>query len=443
MSDAPQLQRRLGLPSAIAISTGGVIGSGIFLKPLLVAQSLPSEWWILGLWAGLGAVCLCGAFAYAELGAMFPQAGGQYAFLREAWGPLPAFLFGWVFFWIITPGSISALAVAFAQALLQWCGVARSSGAVLAVGALMIAGLAAVNLASVAAGAVLQNVATAAKVGALLLLVGAGLLAAGGAPGGSAPPPAAPDFTGAFLGVLWAYEGWYELPFNAAELRAPERDLPRGLIGGMAAVVAVYVAVNATYLHLVPFAQLPALPAGDPQSLPVAAFERAFGNGAGAWLMPLIAVSVLGSANPGLLSSPRAFYAMAQDGLMPAALLRVHPRRGSPTAAILVQAVAAVVELVLLQTFVDLTAFVLFASFLFYGLTVAGVFVLRAREPGRLRPYRCFCYPVAPALFVAVALLFEVALLAEPQRRSDALWGLAILLTGAPAYLWLARRRPR
>jgi APA family basic amino acid/polyamine antiporter len=445
--DAGGLQRRLGLPSAVAITVGGVIGSGIFLTPLGVAQALPSALAVHAMWLGLGFVCLCGAFAYAELGAMFPEAGGQYAFLRAAWGPLPAFLFGWVFFWIITPGSIAGLAVAFATAVLEWCRAPAGEGAVIAVGALMIAGLAAVNLWSVAAGAVVQNVATAAKVLALLLLVGAGAFATGGNAAGAAAAPV-PGFgldtlATAFVGVFWTYEGWYELTFSAAELRRPERDLPRGLILGLCAIVLVCAAVNATYLHLVPLAEQRTLPADPGQALPAAAFERAFGSGAASWLLLLIALSVFGSANPGLLSSTRAFYAMAQDGLLPRALVRVHPRRGTPTVAIAVQALVAIVEVVALPRFGDLAAFVVFASFLFYALTVAGVYRLRALQPALPRPYRCTGYPWTPALFVGTALLFVVALLSAPQRRREALWGLAILLTGAPAYLWLVRRRPR
>lgn len=444
-SDAGGLQRRLGLPSAIAITTGGVIGSGIFLTPLGVAQSLPSEPWIHVLWLALGVICLCGAFAYAELAAMFPEAGGQYAFLREAWGRLPAFLWGWVFFWIITPGSIAALAVACARAVAQLIHLQPSAdGTVLAIACAMIAVLAAVNVRGVAAGALLQNVATIAKVGALALLVVAAFAAPAQSSVSAASPSEPLTFASvltAFVWVFWAYEGWYELPFNAAELKRPERDLPRGLILGLATVVVVYVAVQAAYLRLVPLSEQLQLPSSDAQALPARAFVVAFGPGADAWLLALLALSVFGSANPGLLSSPRAFYAMAQDGLLPRALVAVHPKSGTPVVAIVVQAITAGLQVVVLQSFRDLTEFVVFASFLGYALTVAGVLRLRRTRPLAVRPYRCAGYPVTPLLFMATALAFVAGLLADPAQRANACYGLCILATGLPAYWWITRCR--
>ena len=225
-----QLQRRLGLTSAVSITVGAVIGSGIFLKPLSVSQSLPSEGWIYLLWVGLGLVCLFGAFAYAELGAMFPEAGGQYAFLREGWGRFPAFLYGWTFFWVINAGTIAALAIAFADYFLPLFGVDTGAESMrwikLSVAGAMILLLALVNHFGVALGALLQNVATFAKVGALLLLVVGGTMVITGSTGAAPPPPAAGAATTltvnglvtAFLGIFWAYEGWYQLPFNAAEI---------------------------------------------------------------------------------------------------------------------------------------------------------------------------------------------------------------------------------
>jgi APA family basic amino acid/polyamine antiporter len=450
-----QLQRRLGLTSAVSITVGAVIGSGIFLKPLSVAQSLPNEGWIYLLWVGLGLVCLFGAFAYAELGAMFPEAGGQYAFLREGWGRFVAFLYGWVFFWVINSGTVAALAVAFAEFLLPVFGIDGTAQQqqplwVTGAAALMVVALALVNHFGVLLGAVLQNVSTFAKVGALGLIVVGGAMAVGGDPTASHAPAAGvatsltvPGLIAAFIGIFWAYEGWYQLPFNAAELKRPERHLPLGLILGMLLLIVVYTAANAIYLHVVPFDEMRALPKDQNQQVPYLVVARIFSPQVANYLTLLVAISVMGAANPNFLSSPRAFYAMAQDGLVPAALHRVSARWGTPVVAIWVQAVWAVLLVLFLRSFKDITAFVVFAGFLFYALTVAGVYRLRRLRPTAPRPYRCTGYPVTPALFVLVSVLFVVALLWDPSERENALYGLLILATGVPYYAWWSRRRSR
>ncbi|MBL8750832.1 MAG: amino acid permease [Planctomycetes bacterium] len=445
-----QLQRRLGLTSAISITVGAVIGSGIFLTPLKAAQNVPSEGWLYLLWIGLGVVCLFGAFAYAELGTLFPEAGGQYSFLREAWGGGTAFLYGWVFFWVINSGTVAALAVAFADALLPVLGVERTQFAAAGTASAMIVLLALVNHFGVLLGAVLQNVATFAKVGALALLVVGGVWLALGSgvettvtPTKAAPGLSMNGMVAAFIAIFWAYEGWYQLPFNAAELKRPARDLPLGLILGMVLLIAVYAAVNAIYLYAVPFGEMQTFAPDDKQRVPVEAIARIFSPEISHYLTVLIAISVMGAANPNFLSSPRAFYAMAQDGLVPAALHKVSPRWGTPAVSIWTQAAWAVVLVVVLESFQDITAFVVFAGFLFYALTVAGVYRLRARRPDLPRPYRCTGYPVTPALFIAVSVGFVAALLLDPGERKNALIGLGILATGVPYYAWWTRRRGR
>jgi APA family basic amino acid/polyamine antiporter len=451
-----QLQRRLGLTSAVTITVGAVIGSGIFLKPLSIAQSLPSEGWIYLLWAGLGVVCLFGAFAYAELGAMFPEAGGQYAFLREGWGRGVAFLYGWVFFWVINSGTIAALAVAFAEFLLPVFGVDAAAQKehplwVSGASATMVVALALVNHFGVALGALLQNVATFAKIGALGLIVIGGMMAAVGSAEAVPPVPTQGVATSlttaglvtAFTGIFWAYEGWYQLPFNAAELKRPERHLPLGLIFGMLVLIVVYTSVNAIYLRVVPFEEMRALPQDANQQVPYLAVARIFSPRTAEYLTLLVAISVFGSANPNFLSSPRAFYAMARDGLVPEPLNRVSARWGTPVVSIWVQAMWAVLLVVILQTFKDITDFVVFAGFLFYAMTVAAVYRLRRARPDLARPYRCTGYPVTPALFIAVAIAFVVAMLRDDEKRINALYGLGILATGLPYYWWWnARQRP-
>lgn len=440
-----RLARRLGTTSAVMITVGSVIGSGIFLKPLAIAQALPDAGWIFACWAALGAVCLFGAFAYAELGAMLPEAGGAYAFLREGWGRLPAFLYGWCLLLVINTGTLAALSVAFAGTLATVVPIDPAVRPWVAVA--MIALLAAVNHFGVGWGAVLQNATTFSKLLALAAIVVAGAWFAtagtGAPPAEAAPAPPGPGlvagFVAAAVAIFWAYEGWYQLPFNAAELRDPGRDLPRGLIWGIAILIATYVAVNAIYLLVVPLGEMRVL--GADVEVPRAAVTRIFGAGAGDGLALLICLSVFGAANPNLLCAPRAFFAMAEDGLMPRALTRVHPRWRTPTASIWLQAAWAAVLVVYWQTFKDLTDYVVFASLIFYGLTVAAVYTLRRRRPDAPRPYRCFGYPWTPLVFLAVVAFVDVQSLLTEERRRHALVGLGILATGLPVYAVLRARR--
>lgn len=446
-----QFQRRLGLASAISITVGAVIGSGIFLKPLIVSQSLPSPTWIFALWALLGLVCLCGALAYAELGALFPQAGGQYVFLREAWGPQVAFLYGWVFFWAINSGTLAALATAFADYALplfasHMPNSASEATLTTATASAMILFLALVNHYGVKFGALLQNVSTLAKLGSLGLILAGGLWVEGSVadtmPWQSNNPPnvSTGGWLTAFIGIFWAYEGWYQLPFNAAELKHPKRMLPLGLIAGMAILILAYVGMNAIYLRMVPFDEMRGLPAGAGQQVPYLTVARIFSTPVADYLSLLVAISILGAANPNLLCSTRAFYAMGEDGLAPKSLQQIHPRHGTPSVAIWTQAAWAVVLVVYLQNFHDITAFVVFESFLFYGLTVAAVYRLRHTRPELPRPYLCGGYPYTPALFILASLGFATTLLLDDKGRHQALVGLAILVTGIPYYLWQQAR---
>jgi basic amino acid/polyamine antiporter, APA family len=455
--ESGQLQRRLGLTSAVSITVGAVIGSGIFLKPLIVAQALPSEMWIYIFWVGLGLVCLCGAFAYAELGAMLPQAGGQYAFLREGWGRFISFLYGWTFFWVINAGTVAALALAFAENLLPLFGVdmaaeSESPFLVLVVAVLMIIVLALVNHFGVVLGALIQNVSTVGKVGAILLIVVGGAFATLGVDvaGNPAASPEATEYgftmagiVAAFTGIFWAYEGWYQMPFNAAELKRPERNLPLGLIGGMLVLIVVYLFVNWTYMRAVPFEEMRQLSPDSPSTLVASmTVERIFSSEAAGYLTLLIAISIFGAANPNMLSSPRAFYAMAQDGMAPHALTQISKRWGTPVVSIWVQALVGILLVVTLRGFHDVTAFVVFAAFLFYALTVAAVYRLRKQRPDADRPYRCTGYPVTPALFILVAIGFIVGVLQDEAEVSNALIGLVIVAAGVPYYVWWQRRGP-
>lgn len=445
--EQPELRRTLGLTSAITVIVGGVIGSGIFMKPLDISRSLPNEIWIFGTWAALGLICLFGAFAYAELGAMLPEAGGQYAFLREGWGRFTAFLYGWCLFLVINTGTLAALAVAFAESLATAFGF--GSGADIPVAVAMILGLALVNHFGVKHGAAFQNVSTFAKLAALAAIVLSAFFrspaAASGAPVAAAGaaafelPSLVTGLVAASVAIFWAYEGWYQLPFNAAELKSPERDLPRGLVWGVLILIVTYIAANMAYLHVIPLDEMRGF--SSAVDVPRTAVERIFGSAAGVALALLIGLSVLGAANPSLLSTPRAFYAMAKDGLLAAPLARVHARWQTPTIAIWSQAIWAIALVVVLKNFKDITEYVIFAALIFYGLTVASVYVLRRRRPDAPRPYRCWGYPVTPAIFILVVLFVDVQTLMDPAMRMNALFGLGILAAGAVAYFVMPRRR--
>jgi APA family basic amino acid/polyamine antiporter len=436
-----ELERALGPISALAITVGGVIGSGIFLKPWEIARQLPNEQWVYSCWIALGLTCLFGTFAYAELGCMFPEAGGQYAFLREGWGRFVAFLYGWCFFWVINTGTVAALAVALADTLGRSFELGSNAHSAVSLGMILV--LAAVNHFGVRWGALLQNLSTFAKLAALAALVLVGVSIAG------RPAPAAPIATpevafsmsgliASCVAIFWAYEGWHMLSFSAAEVKNPERNLPRGFIYGMLLLIATYVAVNWAYASVVSLGEMRTLESQF--EVPRTAVERILGPAAAEALALMVALSIFGSANSSLLSAPRGFYAMAKDELMPRFLTRVHPVYRTPTAAIWVQALWSGILVVVLKEFRDITEYVIFAALIFYALAVGGVLRLRRTRPDAHRPYRCWGYPITPLLFIAVAFLVDVYALKDPVSRNNALLGLVFIAAGAPIY-WFARQQ--
>ncbi len=430
----PSLRRTLGPVSAIMITVGSVIGSGIFLKPLEISQALPTTGWMYAVWAGLGLVCLFGAFAYAELGAMIPEAGGQYAFLRASYGPFVSFLYGWVLLLVINSGTATALAYAFGDQIIAMTGMGAGTKPYIACAMILL--LAAVNHFGVSWGAWLQNTSTFAKLAALAAIVVGGLLF--GKTSSAPVAPVAPSkdlidgIVAASVAVFWAYEGWYQLPFSAGELKKPERDLPLGLLWGMVILVLTYVSVNAIYLHYVPPDEMRGL--AHDVDVPTLVLTRCFGPSAGWWLSALICLSVFGCANPNFLSTPRAIWAMSKEGALPKIFQAVHPKYQTPWFAIWSQAAWAIVLVLLFDTFKDVTVYVVFASLLFYALTVFSVYLQRARNPDRPRPFRCFGYPFTPAVFIIVALFVDVKTLFDPTEQRNALIGLAIIASGVPVY---------
>lgn len=435
------LRRELGRFDATMVVVGGIIGAGIFINPYLVAQRLPSGALVLGAWAAGGAIATAGAFAFAELAAVFPKAGGEYVYLREAWHPLVGFLFGWASLLMIQGGGLAAVAITFAQYAWRFSGRGLVNPLPLAIGALAV--LAGVNTIGVKPGSRLLNVLVVAKLLALGLLIGAGWAFGKGGPvtGGSAHGGEGRThllaFGAALVPILFSYGGWQNVNVVAEEIREPKRTLPFALVTGMAIVLLVYLLANIVYLQTLGREGLAATmtPAAD-------AVRRFAGPWADRLIAAAIAISAFGFLDLTLLAPTRITFAMARDGLFPVAFSQLHPRFQTPSLAILLQAAWAVV-LVLTGTFAQLVDSVVFGDWIFFGLTVAGLFVFRRRYPLAAREPGAFAtpgYPGVPALFVAAAaLVVASAVWADPGRS---LFGLVLLASGLPVYYVYTRRRP-
>jgi APA family basic amino acid/polyamine antiporter len=424
--------RSLGVADASLIVVGSIVGAGIFLLSASVAAMVRSPAAFLGVWLVGGFVALAGALSNGELGGLFPRSGGEYVYLREAYGPAVGFLSGWTSFWIMFPGSIASLASGLGATLAPLFG-ATGPGLPRAIGALAIAGLTALNALGVRPGKWTQNVLSLTKltVFAALLLLGA-FVASRGAGGlspffvpGDRPGPMA----SALVSTLFAYSGWNAATYVSGEMRDPTRGLGRALALGTGLCVALYLAVNAAYLRAMPLAQL------AKSSEPARAAALALGGpAAGAVLSPLIAICVLSSMQASVMVGPRIYQAMAKDGLFPAPVARSHATTGVPVLAIGLQ---GLVSLALLFTgsFDQLVGFTMFAIITFSTLAVLAVVVLRFRMPDAPRPFKVPGYPLVPALFVVASVWMIWSVLTFGSLVTQALAGLAIVATGIPAYL--------
>ncbi len=432
-------RRALGSFDATMLVVGGIIGAGIFINPYIVAERLPSAGPVLAAWIAGGAIALAGAFAFAELAALYPRAGGEYAYLREAYHPLVGFLFGWASLVMIQGGGIAAVAITFAQYTLRLTGASGASPTALAIGAIVVVAL--VNAAGVKPGSRLLNVLVVLKIAALAVLILGGLwMAPSLAPPAvvapaSRPPTTLLAFAAALVPILFSYGGWQNANTVAEEIRSPRKTLPRALVAGTVLVVIVYVAVNVVYLVTLTRDGLAATatPAAD-------AVARIFGSGADRWIAAAIAVSTFGFLDVSLLGPTRISYAMAQDGVFFQGFGRLHSRFATPHRAILLQALWSIV-LVLTGTYGDLIDSVVFADWIFFGLTVAAVLVLRRRIPLASRPKGTFATPGAPlvpVLFVAAAA-FVVAGAAWSNPARSAI-GIAMIAAGTPIYFACRRR---
>jgi APA family basic amino acid/polyamine antiporter len=449
-----KLVRGLSLTDSILLLAGGIIGSGIFLTAKDVALNTWQPWLFLFVWViGMG-MALLACFAFAELGAMFPSAGGQYVYMRESYGDAAGFLYGWMYFTVSATGTVAALAVGFATYLGQTFPALRAEqvvlslrfvdvtrGHLIALAAIALQTL--INIFGVKKGAVLQNVATWAKFAAVAVFVLGGLLLGRGSwDHFNHPLPAAPGsaslVTGigvALIAVFWAYDGWVYVTFVAGEVKDPQRNLPRALIWGLVLVGVVYIAINAVYVYALPMQEIAAQ-----EAVAQTAAVSMFSGRVAPWLSMMVALSCFGAMAPCLMSGARVYYAMAEDGVFFRSLARVHPRWHTPVISLVLQSIWSAV-LALSGKYDELFTYVMFMMVLSYVLTVAGLFVLRRKQPDTPRPYRCTGYPWVPAIYVALGSLWAInAAIAVPKAT---LKGVVIVAVGVPFYWYWKKQRKK
>lgn len=460
------LPRILGLFDAVTVVVGSIIGSGIFLSKVgNVAHELHAFGPIIGVWVGVGVVTLCGSLALAELAAMHPRAGGPYIYLREAYGTLPAFLWGWTEFWVIRTGSIGALACATVIYLDKFLGRPEPLDywvqACLAIA--IVVGLSGINYFSTRWGATVQNITVVLKVAFLVAIICLPMLMGKTDSANLVPiwpsadsPSLWKGLGAAMLAVMWPYDGWINIAPVAEEIRDPQKNVPRGLAMGMLIVILVYVGANISYHMTLPMDHLAGVV--DPETgnflegrQPANAvasdvFAVLFGSWGGRIAALGVMCSIFGAVNSNMLTGPRIYFAMARDGLLPASIHKVHTSFKTPGNAILVQAAWTTILLIVFyagsknarDAFDGMTDSVIFAGMIFYGLSVAAVYVLRRTQPDLPRPYRTWGYPFTPALLLVVYLCVAAnELVAHPKETR----AVAALIGAGVVFYLIARKR--
>jgi len=431
-----ELPRTLGVWSAAAVLVGSTIGSGIFRSPSNIAAQVGTVGGVAMVWIAGGMIALFGALTMAELATMHPRSGGIFVFLREAYGPLPAFLFGWTELLIIRPSALGAIAMISAAYAGTFLELGDTGVRILAAALLLF--VAAANYRSMAMGAFIENATTLAKVIALAGLALVALALGDSSAGALAGPLQLSPLTWggfgvAMVGVMWAYDGWADLTFLAGEVKDPSRSLPRALLGGTAAVVVIYLAVNFAYLLVLPLSEMASskLVAAD-------AATAIFGAVGAAVVSSLVILSTFGALNGSMMTGPRIFWAMADDNLFFKPVAAVHPKYHTPHVAILL-ATGLGIAYISLRTFEQLADAFVLGIWPFYALAVGAVFILRKRHPDAERPYRTIGYPFVPLVF----LLASIAMLANAaiEQTFATMVGLGVILAGVPVfYLWKGRR---
>jgi basic amino acid/polyamine antiporter, APA family len=449
----PTLVRGLSLLDSVLLLVSGIIGSSIFLTAKDIAGPLPQPMMFLLVWVIGGVVSLFGCVAFAELGSMFPESGGQYVYLREAYGDLVAFLYGWMLFAVANGGSIAALTVAAAaytgqvfpifsqeHVVLAFAGIAITRAHLFAL--LLIAIVTYVNVVGLRWGALLQNLSTWTKFSAMAAFVvlgfaigkgdwshfsshGAGLTM------GLHPAQFLSAFGVGLIAVYWAYDGWVYITWVAGEVKEPRRNVPLAMVLGVLAVGAIYVAMNVTYLYALPLTEI-----ARHETIAHAAATALFSPHAAVWLSLMIAVSCFSAAATCTLSGARVYLAMAQDGVFFKRMAAIHPKWRTPAFSLIGQGIWAAL-LTLSGRYDQLYTYVIFGMVMSYTLTVIGLFILRWKHPDIPRPYRCAGYPWLPAIYVLIGAAWILNTILK--RPMEAIWSFVIVLVGVPGYLYWKR----
>jgi basic amino acid/polyamine antiporter, APA family len=456
-TEKPTLVRGLGLLDSVLLLVSGIIGSSIFLTAKDIAGPLPQPMLFLLVWVIGGVISLFGCVAFAELGSMFPESGGQYVYLREAYGDLVAFLYGWMLFAVANGGSIAALAVASAaytgqvfpmvsadHVVLSLAGITITRAHLL--GLLLIAILTYVNVVGLRWGTLLQNVSTWTKFAAMAAFVVLGFAIGKGdwshfrshfgPPGvgltmGLHPAQLISAMGVALIAVFWAYDGWVYITWVAGEVKEPRRNVPLAMVLGVLVVGAIYMAMNVTYLYALPLSEI-----AKHETIAHAAAAALFSPHAAMWLSLMIAISCFSAAATCTLSGARVYLAMAQDGVFFNRMAVIHPKWRTPAFSLIGQGVWAAL-LTLSGRYDQLYTYVIYGMVLSYTLTVIGLFILRWKRPDVPRPYRCAGYPWLPAIYVLVGSAWTLNTIIT--RPNEAFWGTAIVLVGVPGYLYWKR----
>jgi len=450
----PTLVRGLTLLDSVLLLVSGIIGSSIFLTAKDIAGPLPHPALFLLVWVLGGVISLCACAAFAELGSMFPDSGGQYVYLREAYGDLMAFLYGWMLFAVANGGTIAALSVASAAYMGQIVPLISQEHVIFAVagiaftrahlvGLLLIVVLTFVNVVGLRWGALLQNVSTWAKFAAMAAFVVLGFAigrgdwshfsgrGAGGLTMGLSPAQLVSAMGIGLIAVFWAYDGWVYITWVAGEVREPRRSVPLAMVLGVLAVGVIYVAMNMTYVYALPLTEV-----AQHETIAHAAAAQLFSPQAAVWLSAMIAVSCFSAAATCTLSGARVYLAMAQDGVFFKRMAQIHPKWRTPAFSLIGQGIWSAL-LTVSGRYDQLYTYVIYGMVLSYTLTVIGMFILRWKRPDAPRPYRCTGYPWVPAIYVLIGVAWTLNTIVT--RPTEAFWGTAIVLAGVPGFLYWRR----
>ena len=449
-----ELPRSIGVWGGMAITVGVMVGTGIYRTPTTIANEMGSPAVILLMWLAGGILCLFGALTFSELATMFPKAGGVYVFLREGYGRMVAFVFGWTYFLLTQPMAIAGIAIVFAEylsSLLLAHNIIDEHFSPQKIGIItcgVIIVLTGINVTGMKRGATTAIILTGVKTLALVAIVALALIMNKGSSENFAAVTAPKPFLSALIpvlaAILWTYDGWSDAAAVAEEVKEPQKKLPRILLLGTGSIMLLYLAVNAVYFWLMPIEEM-----GQTKDLAPVVIEKLIGPAGGTVVSILAMITFLGSTHASIIVGSRVTFAQARDGLLFAFQARVHPKYKTPATALWIQALLACTAVIVLKRFETLMEGFVFSIWIFYGMSAATVFIFRIRRPNATRPYRCWGYPIIPAIFVFVAA-FMTVLSMIPQPGKETLLGmdkysvywLLVLAVGVPAYyLWTGIRK--